>query len=364
MTVDGELYTYGPYTYRRTLIIDNGNLCYGMELYDCDDSIEIAEIPAEFLGCPVVTIGSRNKLDAPGFSGCRSLKQVIIPDTVTLIADDAFKDCVSLESVNIPDGVTEIENYAFENCSSLTEITIPESVEKIGLSAFAYCSSLSQLTIPESVQNISSYAFEGCPGLKELRITSEMYVSRYALHGAIGLETLIVEEGVEELPDLYNCSSLKEIYIPDSVTSVGVFESCISLTQVRLSGGVSEYSSEDDEPLFQNTAVTFVEVAEGVKKLGSHIFGNGTLESIILPSTLTEIGEDIFWSYTDYTSYGGELSPAPLQEVFFRGTEEQCLQELKDQVADVGATIYYLSETEPTEEGNFWRYVDGELVIW
>ena len=364
VTVNGDLYTYGPYTFLLTLVVDYEGMYYGMELYSCDKSIEVAEIPSEILGCPVVTIGSWNVTDAPGFSGCSSLREVIIPDTVTRIADDAFKDCVSLESVNIPDGVIEIENYAFENCTSLTEITIPESVERISCNAFSNCTSLTELTIPESVLYIFSYAFEYCPGLKELRITPEMFIAGNALDNAIGLETLIVEDGVEEMPDLYNCTSLKEIYIPDSVTSVGIFEGCTSLTRVRLSGGVSKYSTEDEEPLFQNTAVTFVEVAEGVKKLGSHIFGNETLESIILPSTLTEIGEDIFWSYSYYTSYGGELSPAPLREVFFRGTEEQCLQELKDQVAEVGAIIYYLSETEPTEVGNFWHYVDGEPVIW
>jgi hypothetical protein len=30
----------------------------------------------------------------------------------------------------------------------------------------------------------------------------------------------------------------------------------------------------------------------------------------------------------------------------------------------VNATRYYYSETEPTEEGNFWHWVDGEVVVW
>jgi hypothetical protein len=28
------------------------------------------------------------------------------------------------------------------------------------------------------------------------------------------------------------------------------------------------------------------------------------------------------------------------------------------------ATRYYYSETEPTTEGNFWHWVDGEVKIW
>ena len=28
------------------------------------------------------------------------------------------------------------------------------------------------------------------------------------------------------------------------------------------------------------------------------------------------------------------------------------------------ATRYYYSENQPTEEGNFWHWVDGEVVVW
>ena len=28
------------------------------------------------------------------------------------------------------------------------------------------------------------------------------------------------------------------------------------------------------------------------------------------------------------------------------------------------ATIYYYSETQPTTEGNYWRYVDGIPTAW
>lgn len=30
----------------------------------------------------------------------------------------------------------------------------------------------------------------------------------------------------------------------------------------------------------------------------------------------------------------------------------------------LNATVYYFSETAPTEEGDFWHYVDGEITVW
>ena len=73
------------------------------------------------------------------FCGCRSLKSVNIPSSVTEIGDLAFRDCSSLTSVKIPSSVTEIGVGAFKKCSSLTSINIPSSVTVIESGAFSYC---------------------------------------------------------------------------------------------------------------------------------------------------------------------------------------------------------------------------------
>ena len=67
---------------------------------------------------------------------------LVIPDDVTIIKNDAFEFCTSLKSVTFHDNVTFIENYAFQYCSGLKNITMGECVESIGNNAFFNCDSL------------------------------------------------------------------------------------------------------------------------------------------------------------------------------------------------------------------------------
>ena len=50
------------------------------------------------------------------FYGCISLKEIVIPDTVTTIDFRAFWDCTSLTRITIPASVTKIDSEAFDGC--------------------------------------------------------------------------------------------------------------------------------------------------------------------------------------------------------------------------------------------------------
>lgn len=115
-----------------------------------------ASIKAVQFSGDITTIGKY------AFCECRSLAEIVIPDSVTFIGEDAFRDCSGLTEIAIPASITSIDNYAFFKCSGLTEIVIPDSVISIGYSAFRFCSSLTEIVFPASVTTIGVSAFEDC----------------------------------------------------------------------------------------------------------------------------------------------------------------------------------------------------------
>ena len=106
---------------------------------------------------------------------------LVLPNSVTNISDEAFKSCAKLTGIVIPNSVTSIGSYAFRSCTGLTSITIPDSVTSIGSGAFSSCTSLTSITIPDSVTSIEDKTFFTCSNLTSITISNSVTsIGKYA----------------------------------------------------------------------------------------------------------------------------------------------------------------------------------------
>ena len=311
-------------------------------------------------------------IDEKAFHNCTSLTNVSIGDGVETIGAYAFNGCSNLKSVVLTkdSSLLKIENHSFENCSNLKNITIPNSVTSIGESAFSGCASITSITIPNSVTSIGSYAFAACSGLtiycendsqpsgwhkywndwsyystdytpvvwdyKNNEIANDGYVYimsdniRYALNNDVAV--------VARQP----ISSEKSIIVPTSITHKNKDYYVIRIV-------VHAFSN--------NTSITTVTIPDSITAIEGYVFSGCTaLTEVIMSKNVTSLGHAAFGDCESLT------------KVYYSGTESDWnnlhISSYSGNYFLTGATRYYYSETEPTDMGNYWHYVDGVPTIW
>ena len=96
-------------------------------------------------------------------------RDVVIPGTVTEIAEFAFGENSRITSVTIPESVMTIGNMAFVGCNNLNEVyfegSFPDSFGNADENVFLYCSSLLIVYYPENDPSWKNFAENGYKGV-------------------------------------------------------------------------------------------------------------------------------------------------------------------------------------------------------
>lgn len=298
-------------------------------------------IPSEYKGLPVTGIAKN------AFNGCAEIESVTVGANVTVIGDSAFYGCEKLSSAVINGNIISMGETAFADCTALKSLTIGSGVGVIGEYAFLRCQALEKVVVPSSVKRIEEGAFLECTGIAKLELNDGLeYIGDCAFGG---------------------CISLSEFIMPSSVTAIGSYGMLMFGADYGFAGSTDSFNQVGKIILSDNLTVIpdfsfsycgikTITIGSKVEKICySSFYGCELLESIVIPRSVKKIESYAFYKCS------------MLNTVFFTGTAEEWegITIGKNGNAVSTAEVYYLSETQPTDAGNFWHYdSSGTPVKW
>ena len=252
-----------------------------------------------------------------------------------VIIDGVLKEYTgNAEKVVIPQGVTSIGEDAFKDCKCLTTVTIPDSVMSIGEGAFDSCTSLAKVIIPDSVTRMGNWAFNGCENLESVYIND--------LVSWLNIKF----EGLAPNPLFYadylyiNGKLVTDVAIPDGVTSIPTYGlSCKNIKSVLIPHSVTSIGERAFEDCTKLTSVT---IPDSVMSIGDSAFsGCESLTTVTIGNGVTSISDYAFRGCESLVSVTISDGVTSIGSHAFCGCSSLETVTIPDSVTSIGRCAFY-----------------------
>ena len=171
------------------------------------------------------------------------------------------------------------------------------------------------------VTTIARSAFYNCSSITNIMMPNSVTsIGDRAFYGCSGLVNITISDGVTSIGDslFWNCSSLASVIIPNSITKIssGAFYGCRVLEEVRYMGNLKDWcvisglanlmqNGTSTKTLYINEKEMTGElvIPNGITTIPSGAFYNcGSLTSITIPNSVTNIESNAFCNCSSITN--------------------------------------------------------------
>ena len=317
----------------------------------------------------IILPSSLTELGGSSLAGCPNLTSITIPASVTSIGSQAFRSSYNLKSVTFENGsqMTTIGESAFYD-SGLESITIPNSITSIGEEAFRD-TNLTSITIPSSVTSIDRMAFYHYNSKLESVIFengSQLTTIGEMAFSGNKITSITIPSSVTSIGQwAFTGNKITNLTIPNSVTSIGsgAFRGTTNLYYYGSAGTSTEkWGAKYRNPYFDGDFIytdstktvlqgytgssTSVIIPSSVTTIGESAFSDlssptgSPITSVTIPSSVTSIGKSAFEECRNLTSITIPSSVTSIGEIAFAGTGITSIT-IPNSVTTIGESAFY-----------------------
>lgn len=202
------------------------------------------------------------------------------------------------ETVIVPNTVTRIQSSVangFYKHSEIKHIIYEDGLLPLNINGaynFEECSGLIDCVLPTRYIGTSMPYFKKCTSLKQVNVPSSVTTMYDCFSRCTALETFEIPSSVTTLNSntFYGCTSLASVTLPEGITSMGssIFEGCTAITEIELPSTVASIGSSMFKGCTSLETITFKSIPSCsyyTYTTGSNPFyGCTALEDVVLPS--------------------------------------------------------------------------------
>lgn len=348
---------------RRQLTAWNSTRIY-VDFYISDECKLELNSSSDWLGSPITYYDYQGNNFAGVFAELENLQKVRLPGNITEIGPATFEECKALKDLLIPEGVRTIHQDAFSS-SGIETLTVPSGLSMIDRWAF-YRSSIKEIAGSAGVDSIGYQAFCGSK-IETMDLTGLSKLGKAAFMNS-SLKGELTLQNLETVPsEAFSGAKITSLVLGPKTKKLGdcAFQNCKSLASVEMSETLTDIGSSvfDGTPWYKNLppvdgvkyintvaceldadAPSTVTIREGTLRIApkfASTYRGSTVRKIVFPESLKEIGDEAFYLKKSLTSvvFGDNLETIGYRA--FRNCPDLGFSTLPANVRIIGAEAFY-----------------------
>lgn len=216
---------------------------------------------------------------------------VINNNQLVVVHADAVDMSDDGETIIVPEGIEEICEYAFTYCNDFSEVQLPSTLKRIDEAAFKD-TGLRSITFPSGLESIGVSAFEGTQFMEcDVVLPNSLTSLGGSAFASSGIHSVKFGTGLTILDgDVFKITNLNgTIVIPgniktikrNAVVSSGVYDESLGIQEIILEEGVEDV---EDEAFCNNAKLTSLVLPDSLNKFyASSISYCPALTEVVIP---------------------------------------------------------------------------------